>query len=176
MKGIGNIFNKLSLPEQMQLNAYVNREVTTALLKHQANVKNEIDKVQENLEKDQKEMREYYMNTNNKTWQRVETSLHVAMREHHISEERINKIDKRVLELNKKAPEEDLLIGEEVKSEYKILTDADFAKIIELSAHAYCKNCTMQSGKCELYPLLKKYNIPEIKEDFKCKYAYSKGE
>lgn len=175
MKGITNIFNKLNVIEQGQLNAYLNREITTALLKNDAKVHKEVEEVEKKLAEEQRQMRQYYLDTNNETWQRVETSLHVAMREHRISNERIDKIDKRVLELNKQAPE-DLLLGEEVKSQYKILADLDFAKLIELVAHGYCKDCKMSSCKCELYPLLKKYNIPYISNEGKCRYAYKKGE
>lgn len=176
MKGIENIFNKLNIAEQMQLNTYLNREITAAILKQDADIEQRIGKAEKELMEEQKRIRQYYVDMNDETWGRVETSLHVAMREARISEERINKIDKRVLELNKQAPEKELLLGEEVKSDYKILIDADFQKIIELSAHAYCKDCSMSCGKCELYPMLKKYNIPEVNEGFKCKYAYSKEE
>jgi hypothetical protein len=112
-----------------------------------------------------------YIDTNNKTWQRIETSIHVAMRENRISEDRIKRIDKRVLELNQTEGEK-LLLGEETKSEYKILEETDFQKMFELLAYKYCNSCTSKNNKCEVYPLMKKYGIPNVNEGFKCKYAY----
>jgi hypothetical protein len=148
--------------EQIQLNQYINREINKKVLE---NAK-ELEKVAAEKEK-------YLEELNNQTWQRIETLLHVAMRENRISPERINKIDARVLELSNENGGERLLLGEERKSDYKILESRDFAKMIEALLEGNCKNCHSRHNKCEVYGLLKKYNIPHEGKG-KCKYSYLK--
>lgn len=160
MGELNNIFSKLNIADQMQLNRYINKEINTKIMLANQELENTAD-----------EKERYLQELNDKTWQRIETSLHVSMREHHISEDRIKKIDKRVLELNQNS-EEKLLIGEEQKSEYKILEDKDFQQTIELLMDSNCRNCHSRHDKCEVYKLLKKYNIPYSPSKCKCKYAY----
>jgi len=165
MGDLNNIFSKLNIMEQSQLNKYINVEINT--VRNEANER--ITAAKKALEKDKQEIRKYYEDKNTETWKRIEASLYTGMRENHVSNERIDKIFARVKELNQK---HELLIGEETKSEYKILEDKDWQKMIELLADVSCKNCKEHSAKCEVYPLLKKYKVPYSGEKGKCKYAY----
>lgn len=161
MGELNNIFSRLNIMEQIQLNKYINAEINKKVML----ASQELEKEAARKEKILEEM-------NNKTWQVIETSIHLAMRENRISEERINKIDARILELNQNSGEK-LLIGEEQESDYKILESRDFAKMIEALLEGNCKNCHSRHNKCEVYGLLKKYNIPHEGKG-KCKYSYLK--
>lgn len=162
MGELNNIFSKLNIAEQMQLNKYINKEVNTKVMF-----------ANRELEKAADEKEKYLEELNNKTWQSIETMLHMAMREHRVSEERIKKIDARVNEISKSMNGK-LLLGEERKSEFKILEDKDFQQMIELLIDSNCKNCHSRNYKCEVYGLLKKYNIPHAPGKCKCKYGYLK--
>lgn len=162
MGDLKNIFSKLNIAEQMQLNSYINKAIKKELLSNSV----ELEKAAEEKEKILKDL-------NDKTWERIETFLHIAMRELHISPERIKKIDARVLALSNECNDK-LLIGEERKTEFKILKDADFQNMVELLMDSSCKNCKQHSKKCEVHQLLKKYNIPYSGCKGKCKYAYYK--
>jgi uncharacterized protein YPO0396 len=159
---LNNIFSKLNIIEQNQLNNYINREVNKKIML-----------AERNLEKLADEKEKYLEGLNNKTWETIETILHMSMREYHISEERIKKIDARVNEISK-SMDGKLLLGEERKSEFKILEDKDFQQMIELLMDSNCKNCHNRNYKCEVYGLLKKYNIPQVNGKCKCKYGYLK--
>lgn len=172
MGELKNIFSKLNIMEQVQLNKYINREINKTVMSNQVRIDEEVEAAQKELDKREQNMKEYYIKANDETWHRIETLLHIAMREHHISEERIKKIDARVNEISKEHNGE-ILLGEERKSEYKVLEDADFQRMIELLLDSNCKNCHIRHNKCEVYELLKKYNIPHEGKG-KCKYAYFK--
>jgi uncharacterized protein YPO0396 len=163
MGGLENIFKKLNIMERNQLNNYIDQQASIKMMK---NTK-ELEELASKKEK-------YLEELNNNTWQRIETFIHIAMREHKISEERIKKIDARVLELSNENEGEKLLIGEERKTEYKIMQSDDFAKMVELLMDSNCKNCHEKHSKCEVYELLKKYNIPYSPFKGKCKYSYLK--
>jgi hypothetical protein len=162
MGDLNNIFSRLNIMEQIQLNKYINAEINKKVMLASQELEKEATKKEKILEE-----------MNDKTWKVIETSIHLAMRENRISEERINKIDARILELNQNSGEK-LLIGEEQESDYKILESRDFAKMIEALLEGNCKNCHSRHSKCEVYGLLKKYNIPHSEGKGKCKYSYLK--
>lgn len=158
---ISNILSKLNIGEQMELRSYISKQVEKKILqateemdKKAANMENEISKINDN------------------TWQLIENWLHTAMREHKISKQRIENIDARVVELANKYGDK-LLIGEDIKSKYKVIADEDFRSIIENLIEGNCKNCNKHSKGCEVFGILKKYGIPyPTGERKKCKYGY----
>lgn len=160
---VSNILNKLNIAEQMELRSYISKQVEEKILqateemdKRATNMENEISKVNDN------------------TWQLIENWLHMAMRETHISKKRIKDIDSRVLELSKQYDGK-LLIGEDIKSEYKVMADEDFRSIMEILIDRNCRDCNKHSKGCEVFGILKKYGIPHpTGERKKCKYGYEK--
>ena len=160
---ISNILSKLNIGEQMELRAYIGKQVEKKALQMQGE-----------LEKAATEREDVLKKLNDDTWHRIETWLHMAMREHKISEKRIKDIDARVLELANKY-ENKLLIGEDIKSKYKVLEDEDFRSIIEILIDRSCRNCNKHSKGCEVFGILKKYDIPyPTGERRKCKYGYGR--
>lgn len=145
----------------MELRAYINRQIEKKTLQMQGE-----------LEKAATEREETLSKLNDDTWHRIETWIHMSMREAHISEKRIKSIDARVLELSKQY-EDKLLIGEDLKSEYKVMEDEDFHSIIENLIEGNCRGCNKHGKDCEVFGILKKYGIPyPTGERKKCKYGY----
>ncbi len=160
---VSNILNKLNIAEQMELGSYISKQVEKKTLQMQGE-----------LEKAATEREDVLKKLNDDTWHRIETWLHMAMREHKISENRIKDIDSRVLELSKLYGDK-LLIGEELKSDYKVMEDEDFRSIIEILIDRSCRGCNRHNKGCEVFGILKKYGIPyPTGERKKCKYGYGK--
>lgn len=160
---LSNILSKLNIGEQMELRSYISKQVEKKILQ----ATEEMDRKAANMENE-------ISKTNNNTWQLIENWLHMAMREHKISEKRIKDIDARVLELANKY-ENKLLIGEDIKSKYKVMADEDFRSIIEILIDRSCRNCNKHSKGCEVFGILKKYDIPyPTGERRKCKYGYGR--
>jgi quinol monooxygenase YgiN len=156
-----NVLTKLNIGQQMEIRAYINKQVESRTLKMEGELHRAATEREENIKEQ-----------NNQTWQMIETWLHRAMREHHISEERIKHIDARVLELSKEY-EGKLLIGEDLKSDYKVMTGEDFRSIIENLIDSNCRNCNKHHKECSVFKILKKYGIPyPTGERKKCKYGY----
>jgi len=160
---VSNILNKLNIAEQMELRSYISRQVEKKILQ----ATEEMDKKAANME-------EKISKITDNTWQMIDSWLHMAMRDYHISDKRIKDINVRLQELAKKYDGK-LLIGEELKSGYKVMKDEDFRSIIENLIEGSCKNCNKHSKGCEVFGILKKYGIPyPTGEKKKCKYGYGK--
>ena len=158
---LSNILSKLNIAEQMELRTYINRQVEKKALQMQGELENAATEREDVLKK-----------LNDDTWHRIETWLHIAMREHKISKQRIENIDARVVELANKYGDK-LLIGEDIKSKYKVMADEDFRSIIENLLEGNCKDCNKHGKDCEVFGILKKYGIPyPTGERKKCKYGY----
>ncbi len=159
---VSNVLLKLNIAEQMEIKAYINKQVESKVLQMEGE-----------LHKAATEKENSITETNNHTWQLIENWLHIAMREHKISKERIKHIDTRVLELSKEYDGK-MLIGEDIKSDYKVIDDVDFRSIIENLLDSNCRNCNKHHKECDIFEILKKYNIP-YPTGFKgkCKYGYT---
>lgn len=158
-----NVLPKLNIMEQAEIRTYINRQVESRVLQMEGELHKAATE-RENILEEQ----------NNNTWQMIETWLHKSMREHKISEERIKHIDARVLELSKEY-EGKLLIGEDLKSDYKVMTGEDFRSIIENLIDSNCRNCNKHHKECSVFKILKKYSVPyPTGEKHKCKYGFER--
>jgi hypothetical protein len=160
---VSNVLPKLNIGQQMKIQSYINKQVESRTLKMEGELHRAATEREENIKEQ-----------NNQTWQMIETWLHRAMREYHISEERIKGIDSRVLELSKQYDGK-LLIGKDIKSDYKVMIDEDFRSIIENLINSNCKGCNKHHKKCDIFQILKRYSVPyPTGEKHKCKYGFER--
>jgi hypothetical protein len=156
-----SFISKLNIMEQAELNKYINTEVNLRVSKAAY------------------EEMAAYKQTNDNTWQQIETWLYTSMREHKISKERIKDIEKRIIELadeQEKLGVNNILIGESPKSKYKVLTDEDFQYILENLLHSNCFNCNKKHKNCDIFNILQKYKVPYFTGyHHACKYGYNEN-
>lgn len=121
------------------------------------------------LDESAKEREESILKSDEEKWHKITKILIAALRKNHISEERIRKIDKDMLELDDLGLES---INEKSK-DIKVLSIKDFEDLIELAIDTSCRDCKKHNKHCKVFYILKRYNVPKPSGDkAKCKYAY----
>jgi MoxR-like ATPase len=108
-----------------------------------------------------------------RSWQRIETALHIVMRENRVSEERINRIFAQLVETVKK------LDGFE-------FFDREIPKVVRMPKHRFLdlieqkKECNGCQGKEECFSreVMLQNNVPptDSVHNVKCPYAYLRNE
>lgn len=125
------------------------------------------------LDESANEREESILKSDKEKWLRISKILVAALRKNHISQERIKKIDKDMLELDDLGLES---INEKSK-DIKVLSTKNFEDLIELAIDTSCRDCQHNHKHCKAFYILKKYNVPKpTGNKLKCKYAYGKAE
>lgn len=107
----------------------------------------------------------------NETWAEMETELIESMRNHHISQERIEKI---ITMMNKSLAiksDTELKLDEDMKA-FITLNQNDFALLASEAMDSSCKGCKKCSKQCDLFKILKKKAVPNDSTKVNCIYAY----
>ena len=165
MTGIEGILKKLNIMEQFTLKTYIQKTIATENLKITGSVRTE-------LERATKEREDNIVKLNNDTWDTINDNLMIAMREYHVSPERIDLINMRLMKLLNDE-KETLMIGDMVtEGSYNVFSKDDCSSLCEVLFESKCKGCRTNHFDCSFYPILHKHNVPDMGMDFKCKYAF----
>jgi hypothetical protein len=162
MSNINSILSNLSFTDRMILNQYVKQESFK-----------EITKATNLFHEAAQEREQIILKQNEKVWEIIEGNLMLAMRENKISEERIDKILKRMLELTRLNENTKLsALKEQPSRDFEILSKDEYRDLIEELLEGHCKGCMKHDKHCNVYKLMKKHSIPGSSHKNKCKYSY----
>lgn len=110
--------------------------------------------------------------TNNKTWDIISNYLVMALRENHISKERIEKINSRIKEMSD-ATDEKLYIDLNLVHKFEILEKSEYEDLIEEIIQTHCKGCSKKAKDCSLHKKLEQHKVSEpTGYKGKCKYYF----
>jgi len=115
-KGVQSILNNLNIFDRQKLNNYINTKVSM-----------EISKAQETLQQEATEKEEHLKELNENAWDKISNYLTIALKKNHISDQRIKKIYKTMLDID------DLGISNinTASKDIKVLAIKDFEDLIE---------------------------------------------
>lgn len=121
------------------------------------------------LQDEAEEKEKYLKSLNKKSWDKISDTLTIAMRKNHISDERIIRIYKSMLDITDLGIDN---VNAESKN-IKVLTIKDFEDLIELAIDTSCRDCEKHNKHCKVFYILRRYNVPKPSGyKAKCKYAY----
>jgi uncharacterized protein YllA (UPF0747 family) len=164
---VQNILSKLNFVERNALQSYINQQVTLTISKAEAA-----------LQEAAEEKEQYLQNLNDKTWNMISTCLEIAIKENHISKQRMDIIFERLTELVKENNDNPALDVEKINKKLKdtiLLNKDNFNELVEYAIEGHCKLCSHQHKHCKVYQLYKKYNVPKpTGYKAKCKYGYGR--
>lgn len=121
------------------------------------------------LQDEAEEKEKYLKSLNRKNWDKISDTLTIAMRKNHISDERIVRIYKSMLDISDLGIDN---VNAESKN-IKVLSIKDFEDLVELAIDTSCRNCQHNHKHCKAFYILKRYNAPKPSGyKAKCKYAY----
>lgn len=132
-------------------------------------------KAEEKIKQREEEVRKKLNLMVTNTWDKLESNLVFAMKEHRISEERMDKI---FTILNKRMKEEENTIeikSNRVEDKYVVMKKEDYLTLLSELMDMNCKGCSKKCNKCSIYELLTKYGVPRFdgnKKRKNCKYSY----
>lgn len=114
---------------------------------------------------------------NDKNWDRISSTIDLALLEHGLTIDEIQSIYARVSEITPKL-EGNLFSNLEVSKRFIILDADEHKDLIEELLECKCKGCTVQFSSCTLHDKLQRRKIPyydlpkNIKDTRLCRYSH----